>query len=136
MSVTADLCRLPLPSGQYCRQIALKGEYLCRHHRRLLDKTEAEALHEEAMERLALKLAALSIPDLLDALYGKLSRVRSAVRAYPEAQLALGITLERLRTMRQDSIEAPIPPRSTPINFSENPIESMNYDAPDFQRTL
>ena len=136
MSVTAELCRFPLPTGQYCRQIALKGEYLCRHHRRLLDKTQAETLREEAMEQLAERLASLDLPDLLEALYGKLDHLRSAFRAYPEVQVALIITLERLRTMREDSAEAPIPTRSTPINFSENSMESMNYSGPVSQKTI
>lgn len=151
MSVTAELCRFPLPTGQYCRQIALKGEYLCRHHRRLLDKTQAETLHEEAMEQLAERLASVDLPDLLEALYGKLNRIRSAFRAHPEAELALIITLERLRTMREDSAESP---DSNPLNsnkfhrklnginelqragFSENPLESMNYRNRPSQKTL
>jgi hypothetical protein len=136
VSVTAELCRFPLPTGQYCRQIALKGEYLCRHHRRLLDKTQAETARQEAMEQLAERLASLDLPDLLEALYGKLARIHPAFRACPEAKLALIITLERLRAMPEDSATSRIPPRSNPINFSENQMKSMNYSGPASQKTL
>lgn len=93
----ATLCQHQLSTGKLCRQITLKDEYFCRHHRRLFHKSENEMIHEEAMERLSAKLQSLDLPDLLHALYGKLTRLRTTVRAHPEAQLALNITLHRLR---------------------------------------
>lgn len=64
---TAELCRFPLPTGQYCRQIALKDDSFCRHHWRLFMKSQAETSCEEAMEQLAAKLQSLDLPDLLQA---------------------------------------------------------------------
>jgi hypothetical protein len=96
MSRPNQLCRYQLPNGQICRQITLKGEDLCRHHHRLNRHSETEIARQEAMERLAAILMSLELPDLLRALYGKLSRIRTTVRSHPEAQLALEITLHRL----------------------------------------
>lgn len=136
MPQTVRLCQFDLPSGQTCRQIALKDEQLCRHHMRLFRESEAEMLREEAMERLAAKLASLALPDLLYALYGKLSRIRTTVRSHPEAQLALEITLHRLleEMVQAKHLAEANQPFSTPINFPENLMESMNHNA-DFLKT-
>jgi hypothetical protein len=88
------------------------------------------------MERLAARLISLSIPDLLDDLYGRPTRLRSTVRACPEAQLALTVTLERLQPMRQAAPETPAAPLASPVNFSETPVKSMNYNTHVFQKTF
>jgi hypothetical protein len=136
MSRPNELCRYQLPNGETCRQITLKGEHLCRHHHRLNRHSETEMAQQEAMERLAASLVSLELPDLLRALYGKLSRIRTTVRSHPEAQLALEITLHRLL---EEIIQTYHPaqasqPLSAPINFPEILIESMNYNA-DFLKT-
>ena len=141
MSRTADLYRHQLPSGQTCRQITLKGEYFCRHHRRLFHKSENEMIHEEAMERLAAELQSLDLPDLLHALYGKLTRLRSTVRANPEAQLALTITLERMKQHGHNQRPAHLrsghsQPAPAPMNFPENSMESMNQQMLEFLKVL
>lgn len=92
-----NLCAYKLSPDKSCRQISLKGDNYCRHHRRLSRQSEAEAAMMQSMERLAIKLSSLPTPDLLEALYQKLSNIHSVVRAVPEAQVALGITMERLR---------------------------------------
>lgn len=135
---TADLCSYQLPSGKPCRQITLKDEQLCRHHRRLFHQSEAEMALQQSMERLAIKLSSLPTPDLLEALYRKLCYVHSTVRAVPEAQLALGITMERLRTLEllQAELSVLARPSQTPTNFPENSMKSMNQRVPQFLKTL
>lgn len=137
MPQTARLCQFDLPSGRTCRQIALKDEQLCRHHMCLFRESETEMLREEAMEQLALQLSALDLPELLHALCGKLSRIRTNVRSVPEAQLALNITLQRLReidlaTLARDQNQ----PLSSPINFPENSMESMSQQTEEFLKLL
>lgn len=39
----ANLCAYKLSSDKSCRQISLKGDNYCRHHRRFLRQTEAKA---------------------------------------------------------------------------------------------
>lgn len=107
MQKPVELCQYQLPSGQTCRQITLKGESLCRHHRRLSRHSEAETSQEQAMEQLAAKLSALDLPNLLHALYGKLTGIQTTLRSHPEAQLALAITFHRLREIEQRSSRQP-----------------------------
>lgn len=92
-----NLCAYQLSPEKSCRQITLKGDTYCRHHRRFFRQTEAEAAQMQSLERLAIKLSSLPTPDLLEHLYRKLCLVHSTVRAVPEAQLAIGITMERIR---------------------------------------
>lgn len=141
MSSPRNLCQHQLPTGKLCRQITLKDEYFCRHHRRLFHKSENEMIQEEAMYCLAAELQSLDLPDLLHALYGKLTRLRSTVRANPEAQLALAITLERMKQHGHN--QRPAHPRSghsqpapTPINFPENSMESMSEQMREFLKVL
>lgn len=96
-STPVTLCAYKLSPDKPCRQITLKGDDYCRHHRRFFRQSEAEAAQMQSIERLAIKLSSLPTPNLLEELYRKLCHVQSAVRAVPEAQLALGITMERLR---------------------------------------
>jgi hypothetical protein len=96
MSRSADLCQYDLPNGKLCRQIALKNEQLCRHHRRLHRHSDAQNRHMEAMEILAARLESLPLPELLLALQAHLNRVHRAVRGVPEARLNLDIALRRL----------------------------------------
>jgi hypothetical protein len=125
MSRTAALCQSKLATGKTCRQVTLKGESLCRHHRRLFRHSEADARQEQAMERLAAELSSLSLPHLLHALYAKLSAIRTTLRSHPEAQLALAITFHRLQEQLEQAAPKDRPP--TPMNFPECPAESMNY---------
>lgn len=104
MSKPADLCQYDLPNGNLCRQVALKGEQVCRHHRRLFRHSEAEMLHDEAMDRLAAQLRSLDLFGLLRALQTKLNRIQSVVRADPEARLALNIALERLQKRKEANL--------------------------------
>jgi hypothetical protein len=136
MPKQAQLCRYDLPNGKTCRQITLRGEQLCRHHMRLFREDETEMVREKAMERLAANLVSLELPALLYALYGKLSRIRTTVRSHPEAQLALEITLHRLleEIVQIGHPEQACQPLSAPMNFSENLMKSMNYNA-DFLKT-
>jgi len=96
MSRTADLCKYDLPNGKLCRQIALKNEQLCRHHSRLFRHSEAQVIHDHAMECLAADLESLPLPCLLRVLHSYLNRIQRAVRGLPEAQVALNIALRRL----------------------------------------
>lgn len=136
MSSPRNLCQHQLPTGKLCRQITLKDEYLCRHHRRLFHKSENEMIHEEAMYCLADELQSLDLPDLLHALYGKLTRLRSTVRANPEAQLALAITLERMKQHGHNRRNGHAQPAPAPINFPENPMESMSEQMREFLKVL
>lgn len=122
MSKFVELCQYQLPTGQTCRQITLKDDSLCRHHRRLFRHSEAEICQEQAMERLAAKLLALDLPALLYLLYGKLNSIRTTLRSHHEAQLALAIAFQRLREQLGQTDPEDLP---NPTNFPENPAESM-----------
>lgn len=133
----ADLCQHILPSGRPCRQITLKEEYFCRHHRRLFKKADCESAQEGAVLRLVAKVHSLELPGLLKVLYGRLSRLRSVVRASPETQIVLSIALERLRSELQSGSYRPgVKPRQTPANFPENPMKSMSQHILEFLKTL
>ena len=96
MSRPARLCAFDLPSGKPCRQVTLKGEQVCRHHVRNFRRIDGDNLHDEAMERLAAKLSALPLPELLRRINRRLDRVQTVVRLYPDVQLALRIASDRL----------------------------------------
>lgn len=97
MSQPAALCQYDLPNGKLCRQIARKGERLCRHHMRLHRHHMYDALHEIAMAELREKLSTLSLSELLATLHSKLNQSRRAVRGCSEAELTLEIAIQRLR---------------------------------------
>lgn len=135
MSKPASLCQYDMPNGKLCRQIALKGEQVCRHHMRLFRHGMYEITHQEAMERLEAKLNNLDLSDLLSALQFKLGRLQSAVRADPEAQLTLRVALEHLRkrteaerSLQQFAQQNPMPDITSPEfnNLFEKFMESMN----------
>jgi hypothetical protein len=110
-SKPVDLCTQLLSSGKLCRGIALKNERFCRAHIRNHRIAERDRQHQEAMDRLGAQLDVLDLPELLLALHEKLNRIRSIVRAYPEARLALIITINRLARLTSlesgEAAEAP-----------------------------
>ena len=131
----ARLCQYDMPNGKLCRQVALKGEQVCRHHMRLFRHDMYEITHREAMERLEAKLNNLDLLDLLSALQYKLTRLQSTVRADPEAQLTLRVALEHLRkrteaerSFQQFTQQNPMPDITSPefSNLFEKFMESMN----------
>ena len=135
MSKPTRLCQYDMPNGKLCRQVALKGEQVCRHHMRLFRHGMYEITHREAMERLEAKLNNLDLSDLLSALQYKLARLQSAVRHDPEAQLTLRVALEHLRkrneaerSFQQFAQQIPMPDFNSPEfnNLSEKFMESMN----------
>jgi len=97
----ASLCQYDLPSGKLCRQIALKGEQICRHHMRLFRHSESEMIRQEALDDLAERLSAMHLPELLRTLQRQCRRMQRNHRAVSaslseETQLTLAITLQRI----------------------------------------
>lgn len=76
-----------------------------------------EITRDEAMERLQQTLDTLDLAALLRTLRAKLNKLQSAVRSHPEAQVALNVTLERLRQITAN--------RSTQGPFTETPAGSI-----------
>jgi hypothetical protein len=92
------LCQYDLPSGKRCGQIALQGEPLCRHHRRLLyHDHEAASRREERLADLATHLESETLIGMLNILRKNLSGIHRVVRYYPEANTALQAVIERIR---------------------------------------
>lgn len=112
MSQPVPLCRRKLANGKPCRQPAIKGEQGCRHHTRPFRHAVHDITHEESMAKLENSLNAMAMPELLLALQQKLNRIHAVIPAYPEAQLALEVALERLAEIRQ---VAPSPASPEPL---------------------
>lgn len=93
-----DLCQHDLPSGKRCRQIALKGESLCRHHRRnLYHHYEVAMIREDLLANLTAQLESESFIGMLGILRQKLSTVHRVVHYYPEANLALETVIRHIQ---------------------------------------
>ena len=121
----ADLCAFDLPSGKPCRQVTLKGEQVCRHHARNFRHIENKFLHDQAMERLAAKLSAVALPELLRRINRRLDRIQTVVRLYPDVQLALRIASDRL----QRRIDAEL---AFETFARQNPMPDIN--SPEFNK--
>ncbi|MGC2162700.1 MAG: hypothetical protein WA634_12375 [Silvibacterium sp.] len=118
----ASLCQFDLPSGKLCRQIALKGEYVCRHHMRLFRQSESEMIRQEAMDDLAERLSAMDLPELLRTLQRQFKRMQRNHRSVSaslseETQLTLAITLQRI----EESGELPQPNHAPGFNLPGMP---------------
>jgi hypothetical protein len=94
MPARAALCTRLLPTGRTCTQPALRGEPFCRFHNDARSRYLTE--HDEHMFALGDELDAMKLPQLLETLLDKLSNIRSVVRTYPEAKLALIVAVNRL----------------------------------------
>lgn len=113
-SKPVDLCTHLMPSGKLCRGIALRNERLCRAHIRNHRFQEREWAHNQAMDRLRDELDLMDIPELLQTLQEKLTRITSIVRAYPEARLTLSVTIDRL------NMDHPNAGRPNQLNLAES----------------
>lgn len=87
MPARAALCTRLLPSRKTCAKPALRGENLCRFHNDARSRHEAE--HDERIVRPRRRARRHDHPQVLETLLDKLSNIRSVVRTYPEAKLAL-----------------------------------------------
>ena len=77
------------------------------------------------MERLAAKLSALELPELLSRIHRRLDRIQRVVRLYPDIQLALRIASDHL----QRRIDAE---RAFETFARQNPMPDMN--SPEFNK--
>ena len=104
MSATnpAALCQFDLPSGKTCRQVALKGESVCRHHARHLERNMYEITRGEAMQRLEACLNEMDLHELLLTLESKLNRIQRTIPAYDEARVTLRIAIKHLHRYNED----------------------------------
>jgi hypothetical protein len=93
------ICTFTLPNGRLCNAVALRGHALCRHHsnaRRPRPRRLWEDQLQNRLSRYRCELDAMDLPRLLDALVDKLDLIRTAIPAYPEAQLILTVANNRL----------------------------------------
>ena len=104
MSATksAALCQFDLPSGKTCRQVALKGESVCRHHARHLERNIYEMTHSEAMQHLETRLNQMDLHELLLTLASKLNRIQRTMPAYDEARVTLRIAIKKLQRYNEE----------------------------------
>lgn len=102
----APLCQFPLPDGRICRQPALAGECICRHHMRNFRHGAQQFAHEEAMDRYIDSLREMSLPQLLFTLSLKLSKIRKAIPRWDEARVTLEFVIAELRRIITE--EAPL----------------------------
>lgn len=105
MPMPVRLCQFDLPNGKLCRQVAIKDQYVCRHH--ILNFRDADQLaaREVAMERLEDRLNQMDLPELLLTLERKLKRIVRTMPVFDEARVTLGIAIEQLH--RQNEENAP-----------------------------
>ena len=122
MSRHADLCQYDLPNGKLCRQVALKNEQLCRHHRRFVRHTDEQCSRSMAEEIFSAQLTQMDTPTLLHTLEQKLRRIEYATPAHSEARLTLQAALNRLEQQREAA--ASLNPNDFQKLF-ENFMESM-----------
>ena len=114
MPARASLCTRKLPTGRTCTQPALRGELLCRFHNDARSRHLAE--HDARMFDLGDDLDAMALPQLLETLLDKLDNIRSVVRTYPEAKLALIVAVNRLAELTSEGFQ---------ITRMKSPIKSM-----------
>ena len=115
------LCNYALPGGRIYRQPRLRDQTHCRFH--ICNHTVAE--HEARMDRLFDQLAAMDLPELLEALRSKLEDILCILRCDSEARLALHVAIERLNDCRSlGPIEPMIEPQ--PHQNQSSPPEAKN----------
>lgn len=104
MSATtpATLCQFDLPSGKLCRQVALKGEQVCRHHARHLERNMYGITRDEAMQRIEARLSEMDLHELLLTLESRLKRIERTMPAFDEARLTLRVTIKQLKRYNED----------------------------------
>jgi hypothetical protein len=122
MPARATLCTRLLPTGKTCAQPALRGEPFCRFHNDARSRWIAE--HDERMFALGDELDAMTIYQLLETLFDKLSNVTSVVRTYPEAKQTLVIAIDRLAQLTSEGFQITRIPANPAPSF-KSPIESM-----------
>lgn len=119
------ICTFTFPTGRRCGAVALRGHGLCRHHfsRRLLqDHMDVK------LARYRRELDAMDMPRLLNALLEKLDLIRALIPAYPEAQLILAVTSNRLAVLVSnyfDDASANSPDADPLAMFSQDEIEKF-----------
>lgn len=69
------------------------------------------------------ELDAMDLPQLFETLLNKLSNVRSVVRTYPEAKLALIIAASRLAELASEGFQIT---RVTPVKSTTRPQPQQN----------
>ncbi|HEX3471073.1 MAG TPA: hypothetical protein VHT28_07790 [Silvibacterium sp.] len=99
----AALCTRLLSTGKTCAQPALRGEPFCRFHNDARSRWLTE--HDNRTFALSDELDAMTIPQLLETLLHKLSNIRSVVRTYPEAKLALIVAIDRLAGITSEGFQ-------------------------------
>jgi len=104
MPARASLCTRQLPTGRTCTQPALRSELFCRFHNDARSRYLAE--HDARMFDLGDDLDALALAQLLETLLDKLGNIRSVVRTYPEAKLALIIAVTRLAELTSEGFRS------------------------------
>jgi len=119
MPARASLCTRKLPTGRTCTQPALRGEAFCRFHNDARSRHIAE--HDARMFDLGDELDAMALPLLLETLLDKLANIRSVVRTYPQAKLALIVAISRLAELTSEGFQ---------ITRVKSPIESMTHPQP------
>jgi len=120
------ICTFTFPAGRRCGAVALRGHALCRHHfnrRRLLqDHLDVK------LARYRRELDAMDLPRLLNALLDKLDLIRAVISSYPEAQLILALTSNRLAVLLDnysDGASANSPEADPLAMFSQEEIEKF-----------
>ena len=123
MPAHASLCTRKLATGRTCTQPAVRGDSFCRFHNDARSRYLAE--HDARMFDLGDDLDAMALPQLLETLLDKLGNIRSVVRTYPEAKLALIVAVSRLAELTSEGFQITRVP--SPI---KSPIKSMTRPQP------
>lgn len=119
MSMPVRLCTHDLPTGKLCRQVALKGEQVCRHHMRNFRHGMYEITRQEAAERLEARLNQMNLSELLLTLERKLNRIQKTIPAWDEARITLRIALRQLKERNEEDAML--------LEFSQrHPLPDMN----------
>jgi hypothetical protein len=120
----AALCTRLLPTGKTCAQPALRGERLCRFHNSARARAIAE--HDERIFALSDELDAMTIPQLLETVHDKLFEIRSTVRAFGEAKLAVIVAVQRLAELTAEGYAITRAPRRASVPAApESPMPSQ-----------
>jgi hypothetical protein len=129
LNKAANLCQYDMPNGKLCRQVAVKGEQLCRHHRRLFRQQDHIASRQTAEFLFATDLARLELPELLYTLEQKLRRIEYATPAHSEARVTLRVTIQRLRQevdeLDQEQALQPVPQQLPNLRLGPGQLQKL-----------
>ncbi len=125
----AALCTRLLPTGKTCAQPARRGEPFCRFHNDARSRAIAE--HDERTYALYEKLDAMTIYQLLETVHDKLADIRSVVRTFGEAKLAVIVAVQRLAELTAEGFAITRVPSRTPAPYpARTPTLSMTPSQP------